>query len=202
MINNLVLVLFIFIFANASYGQTIESPTGSNTTIPTVSPLDNISIETSKISKSLTTLNKRIKDLLDQIALNKNSPLNERQQKMLLGFEILNRAEQRLEILQKFQIELSEKELTVKSRQAQIEQEIKPESIDRSIAFVGTTKSDEMRDSRRRAFEFERNSTQNLLSQIQRVLVQTNAELRAAELLVQNLRKKILPQIEMEISDL
>ncbi|MDQ6786087.1 MAG: hypothetical protein M3033_04625 [Acidobacteriota bacterium] len=140
--------------------------------------------------------------MLEQFSLGKSSQLNARQQKLLLGFEILNRAEQRLEILQKLQIELAEKEASVKTRLTQIEQESKPENIDRSIAFVGTTKSDEMRESRQRIFEFERNSLQSLLSQVQRNLAQTTNELRTAELLVQNLRKKILPQIEMEIADL
>lgn len=35
-----------------------------------------------------------------------------------------------------------------------------------------------------------------------RILLQTNDELRQAENFVNNLRKKILPQIEAEISDL
>ncbi len=196
------LFFFVFVFVSLSFGQIAEPQNNSSNPIQVVNSLDNISLETTKISKSLATLNKRLKDFLEQSTFSKNSPLNERQQKLLLGFEILNRAEQRLEILQKFQIELSEKEASVKTRLAQIEQEARPESIDRNIAFVGTTKTDEMRDSRRRSVEFERNAMQNLLSQIQRNLVQTTSELRSAELLVQNLRKKILPQIELEVSDL
>ncbi len=196
------LFFFIFILASVSFGQVAETQNSNTNSTQTINPLDNISLETTKISKSLTTLNKSIKDLLEQFSLGKSSQLNARQQKLLLGFEILNRAEQRLEILQKLQIELAEKEASVKTRLTQIEQESKPENIDRSIAFVGTTKSDEMRESRQRIFEFERNSLQSLLSQVQRNLAQTTNELRTAELLVQNLRKKILPQIEMEIADL
>ena len=63
-----------------------------------------------------------------------------------MAFEILNRAEQRLEILQKFQIDLTEKQADLKNRLTQIEQNMTPEGIDRSVAFLGTTKTDEIRD--------------------------------------------------------
>nr|MBA2621890.1 hypothetical protein [Acidobacteriota bacterium] len=81
-------------------------------------------------------------------------------------------------------------------------QNVTPETIDRSIAFVGTTKTDELRENRRRTAESERAALQNLLLQIRRTLSQTNDELRQAETLVQTMRKKILPQIELEISNL
>jgi hypothetical protein len=52
----------------------------------------------------------------------KGMQLTERQQKLLLGFEVLNRAEQRVEILQKFQIELTQKEGEVKTRLGQVQE--------------------------------------------------------------------------------
>ena len=189
--------IFLFVFSTVLLAQD-NRPASE----PVLTPIDNISAEVTNISKSLQTFNKRIKDLLEQFALNKGNQLNDRQQKLLFGYEILNRAEQRLEILQKFQIELAEKDASVKTRLAQIEQEIKPESIDRSVAFVGTTKTDEMREGRRRTLETERGTLQNLSAQIRQNLLQTSNELRQAETMVTNLRKKILPQIEMEISDL
>ena len=143
-----------------------------------------------------------MKAFMERFALTNGNQLTERQQKLLLGFEILNKAEQRLEILQKFQIELVEKESAIKTRLAQIEMEIKPEIIDRSVAFVGTTQTEEMRENRRQYLGTERNNLQNLISQIRRSLSETSNELRQTENLVQTLRKKILPQIEMEISDL
>jgi len=59
-----------------------------------------------------------------------------------------------------------------------------------------------MREVRRRTLETERGILQNLSAQIRQNLLQTSNELRQAEIMVTNLRKKILPQIEMEISDL
>lgn len=178
--------------------KTIEN----QTLPPNSNPIDNISLEISKISKSLQTFNKRLKELLDQSALARGTQLNERQQKLLLAFEILNRAEERLAVLQRFQIDLAEKESSVRSRLAQIEQDARPESIDRSVAFVGTTKTEELRENRRRAVDAERGNLSSLASQIRANITQTTNELRQAENLVQTLRKKILPQIEIEISDL
>ena len=164
--------------------------------------MDNISQEITKISKSLETFNKNMKEFMERFALTNGNQLSEKHQKLLLGFEILNKAEQRLEILQKFQIELAEKESAIKSRLAQIEMEIRPESVDRSVTFAGTTKTEELRENRRQFLGSERINLQNLISQIRSSLSETSAELRRAENLVQNLRKKILPQIEMEIADL
>jgi len=140
--------------------------------------------------------------LLEKLTVGKGMQLTERQQKLLLGFEVLNRAEQRVEILQKFQIELTQKEGEVKTRIGQVEEASFPDSIERSIAVIGTTRGEEMREGRRQILDSERKSLQNLLAQIRRNLLQTNEELRQAEILVNTLRRKILPQIESEISDL
>ncbi len=196
----------LFLSASVAFAQSQNQPGKSmeiqNQSSLSPNPLDNISAEMTKISKSLQTFNKRIKDLLDQWATSRGNQLNQKQQKLLLGFEILNRAEQRLEILQKFQIELAEKESSVRSRLAQVEQDARPENIDRNVAFIGTTKTDEIREGRRRTVEAERAGLTTLLSQIRGNLTQTSNELRQAESFVQSLRKKILPQIELEISDL
>jgi hypothetical protein len=68
--------------------------------------------------------------------------------------------------------------------------------------MIGTTRAEEMRENRRQTLDSERKSLQSLLVQIRRNLLQTNEELRLAENFVTILRKKILPQIEREISDL
>ena len=84
----------------------------------------------------------------------------------------------------------------------QVQEAAFPDSIDRSIAVIGTTRAEEMRENRRQTLDSERKSLQSLLVQIRRNLLQTNEELRLAENFVTILRKKILPQIEREISDL
>ena len=194
----LVLILTLAGVAN-SFAQT-NPPT--NYYPPSGDPLQNISQEITKISKSVQAYNKSIQELLEKFMVGKGMQLNERQQKLLLGFEVLNRAEQRLEILQKFQIELTQKEGELKTRLGQVEEAMQPDNIDRSIAFIGTTRGEEMRGSRRQTLETERKSLQSVIGQIQRNLSQTGDELRQAEIFVVNLRRKILPQLEAELSGL
>ena len=182
------------------FGQ--NSPSSNTQNSPSPEPLLNISQEITKISKSVQAFNTSIRELMEKLMVGKGMQLTERQQKLLLGFEVLNRAEQRLEILQKFQIELTQKEGEVKTRTAQVEEELIPGGIDRNVALIGSTNSNEMRENRRRTLETERRNLQNLSAQINRNLQQTNDELRQAENFVQRLRRKILPQIELEIPDL
>lgn len=160
-------------------------------------PVENISAELVKVSKSLQVFNQNFKAFLEHLP--QGVKYSEKQQSLLLGFEILNRAEERVQILQKFQIELTEKQANVRTRLAQVEQEITPEGIDRIVALIGTTRTEEYRESRRRTLEAERNSLRQLASQINQNLSDCNDELRQAALFVKRLRDKILPQIEQEI---
>ena len=134
-------------------------------------------------------------------SLPQGTKFSEKQQNLLLSFEILNRAEERVQILQKFQIDLTEKQTNVRSRLSQVEQEITPEGIDRIVSLVGTTRTEEYRESRRRTLEAERNSLRQLAAQINQNLAESSDELRQAALFVKKLRNKILPQIELEISN-
>lgn len=194
------LVCLAFLFFS-SVGVFAQNNRTENYT-PSYNSIDNISSELTKISKSVQTLNERMKEFLDKFGKIGGVSLSEKQQKLLLGFEVLNRAETRLATLQKFQIELVEKQVTVRTRLIQIEQEIKPESIESSTAFIGSTKTVEVRENRRLTLEAEKSSLQGLLSQIQSNLSQTNDELREAQQLVSRLRRILLPQIEQEILDL
>ncbi len=198
---------FILIFVIFELGnlQAQTNPAdGNNQTAYgiTPDPLQNISQQVNSISKSINSLNNSIKELLEKFAVGKGMQLSERQQKLLLGFEVLNRVEQRLEILQKFQIELTQKDGEVKTRLAQIDEALLPSSVERNTAFIGTTKGEELREGRRKALETERRSLQTLTGQISRNLQQNSEELRQAENFVSVLRRKVLPAIESEISDL
>lgn len=68
----------------------------------------------------------------------------------------MTRAEQRAEALRKELLERIEKEASLKSRLVQIEEEIRPESIERAMNPIGSTRTVELRDVRRRVLENER----------------------------------------------
>lgn len=59
----------------------------------------------------------------------------------------------------KFQLlELQAKEEELKARAVQLEEAIKPENIERSLAGVGSTRPEELREARRRQLTIERDS--------------------------------------------
>ncbi len=103
--------------------------------------------------------------------------------------------------MQKFQIELTEKQADLKNRLTQVEQNMTPEGIDRGVAFLGTTQTPEIKENRRRTLEAERNSLRQLLSQINQNLADTAEQVSDAATFVKRLRNKILPQIEREVSN-
>ena len=162
-------------------------------------PMNNISVEMTNISRSVQTLNERLKAFVDKFEKVGGMNFSEKQQKMVLGLEFLVRAEQRLATLQKAQIELVEKQGTTRTRLAQVERDVIPQSIDRSVAFEGTTKTEELRENRRNALQAERASLQALLTQINSNLDDTSEAVREAQAMVKRLRRLYLPQIEREI---
>ncbi len=194
------LFVFVFVFSARIFAQNNQPmPAAAQPNQPQNS-IDSIYAELIKVSKSLQIFNKNFKAFVE--TLPQGIKFSEKQQKLLISFEILNRAEQRLEILQKFQIELTEKQAGMKTRLAQIEENAAPEGIDRSVAFLGTTKTEEIRENRRKTFQAEKISLRQLLSQIDQNLSETADEVRQASLFVKRPRDKILPQIEQEISGL
>lgn len=195
----LMFLVFVLFFSTKIFAQNNQPAAPQQQPIQLPNPVENISAELIKISKSLQVFNKNFKAFLEYLP--QGSKFSEKQQSLLLGFEILNRAEERVQILQKFQIELTEKQANVRTRLAQVEQEVTPEGIDRIVALVGTTRTEEYRESRRRTLEAEKNSLRQLAAQISQNLADSSDELRQAALFVRRLRNKILPQIEQEISN-
>lgn len=188
----LLCVLLLFVSASA-FSQT--TPIVGKNDEKTQQTLDDISIELAKVSKSLQTFNQRLTDFLDSINKYKGIQLSEKQQKLLFGYEVLNQTEQLAATLRKSLIETGEREATVKRRIGQIQTDLRPENIDRSIQLQGTTKADELRESRRRVLETERNTLQNLLFEIETSRIQIAENLREAEAFAQSFRKSLFAQI-------
>jgi hypothetical protein len=191
---NLFTILFLFTTVAGASAQS-----GQPGTLYPPNPMDNISMELTSISKSVKTLNQNMKVFLDKLSGEAGTT---KQQKILIGLQILNQAEQRLATLQKSQIELVEKQVPTRARIIQIDQDLRPESVERSATFLGTTKTEEFRDNRKRSLETERASLQTLLVQIESTLAQTSSEVREAQVLVSRLRRQFLPLIEQQLIEL
>ncbi len=161
----------------------------------------NLNYDVARIAASVQTLTKTFKDFVDKFAKVDGLTLGEKQQKLVVGMQLLIQNEQRVATWQKFQIELAEKESQIRSRLAQIDLDLNPQSIDRSVAFEGSTQAPEIKENKRRTLLAERNSLQPVLQQIQNNLQDAGYQVREAQALVQRLRRTFLPQIERELAD-
>lgn len=92
-------------------------------------------------------------------------------------------AAERLDQLKLQLIEAQTKEEMLKSRAAQLELELKPENIERSLAGVGSTRPEELREYRRRQLTIERDGVvgelqivQNQRTQLESAVATTQAQ--------------------------
>jgi hypothetical protein len=174
-----------------------QNPTGPAYVSP--DPMANISNQMTRVSSTVAALSKTLKDFVDKFEKVGGVTFNEKQQKLILGMELLSRAEARVVVLQKSQIELVEKQNEVRSKLSQVDIDLRPRNIERSVALAGTTEADELRENRQARLQSERTSLGQLMQQIQVNLAETTDGLRDAQALVFRLRKMFLPQIEREL---
>ena len=78
-------------------------------------------------------------------------------------------------------IELDARQETAKLQGQQLEEALKPENIERSLAGVGSTKPEELREQRRRQLLIEKNAADAQLEQLTLKRTQLETALSAAE---------------------
>lgn len=155
----------------------------------------------SRIAGSVQTMTKTLKDFVDKFAKVEGVALSERQAKMVVGMQLLVQAEQRSAVFQRQQVELVEKESSLRNRIAQIDIDLDQQAIDRSVAFEGSTRTPEVRETRRRTLVAERASLNTVLQQLQSTIQDVAYNLREAQSLVLRLRRTFLPQVERELAE-
>jgi len=129
-------------------------------------------------------------------------PAADSQSRISNGFALLAQAEQRAEGLRRQLLELIEKETLYRTRITQLEEDMRPENVERSLSTYGTTRTAEIRDTRRRVLETERRGYQNLLTITIDSRARLEEEVRQADALAQNLRRRMNPLLEKEIEKL
>ena len=191
-----------FIFSIQVFAQGNQPNVSTQQTLQTQNPIENISVEISRIAKSVEALNLRLKNFSDTFSSNQGLRLTDKQQKLLAAFEFLNRAEQRLATLQKLKIDLSEKQTSTNTKIATVENNLRQENIDRSIAITGSTNAEEIRSNRRQLLYKQKSELNELLNEIRNTMSDTDAEIRQTVVFLKNIRQRLFPEIEKEISDL
>lgn len=182
--------------------QTQEQP--SNVTPGPVSA-DPVANEISLLRKSLQTLNTRLREISEKLFGADAKPgegLDDRQKRIAQNLDLLSRTEQRAEVMRRQLLELTEKETAYKTRLVQIDEDMRPDSIDRSVMMVGSlgsTRTSDLRETRRRVLDNERRGVESLFNQTSQARARLEEDVRQADALVARLRMRLLPLIEKEI---
>lgn len=160
--------------------------------------------QTEKPSEKTASASDGINDLTERVKTletNQKKDTDEKQKRLLLNLDILTRAEQRAETLRKQLFEMIEKESQIKTKLDQIENDIRPEMIERSVAMVGTLRPEELRDQRRKSLTSDKRSLQNLLTDIQTTRSSLELNSQKADIMVEKLRSKLEKQIDDALED-
>ena len=158
-----------------------------------------IGADTSNLA-TLEELGNRIKNLEAGRSASPPDP-DSKSKRLLLNLDILTRAEQRSEGLRKQVFEMIEKENVVKTKIDSLDYDLRPEMVDRSVAFVGSLRPEEIRASRRKSLESERTNLQTLLTEIQRTRGSLEQSLQRADALVEKLRTKFEKEIDTALEE-
>ncbi|CAN5286982.1 hypothetical protein BH20ACI2_BH20ACI2_12730 [soil metagenome] len=167
---------------------------------PIVQTAEDRDVNAAAENAEINDLKERIKKLeagrgIETSAAKKADP-DEVQKRMLLNLDIVTRAEQRSDSLRKQLFEMIEKENTVRSRLEQLQFEMRPEMIERTLQLAGSMKPEEIRESRRKSLAAERDNLQALLTEIQSTRSSVSANLQRSEVLVEKLRAKLEKDID------
>ena len=87
-----------------------------------------------------------------------------------------------------------------RGRLSEVDVELHPNAIDRTLNYTGTTVTDDLREAKRTRLETEKASLEHLITQINTNSAETTHSLQEAQQLVARLRAQFLPQIERSLS--
>ena len=147
---------------------------------------------------------KTMQTLLDEFGkLNRKVDELEKERRTDLIQERLTRAEQRAEGLQTQLRDVLEKEAGLQAQLERLEEQSRPESIERQAALTGTFRPDELRDTIRRQLESEKRRIRTQLDVLQGSRTRLETALNNADQLVGRLRGQLedATQRELESGD-
>lgn len=176
---------------DTSYDSGTSSParrTSSRRNAPPQSPEDATRDKVDKLTAQVSALNEKIGQM-------------EQQQRTLVDLERLSRAETRVETLRAQLRDVQAKEAELQSRALQIEYELQPGVIERTLAVSGSTRPEDLREQRRKQLEAEKNSTQDQISQFAMSRTRLETAIVNAEAEVDRLRARIDTTLEPTVDD-
>jgi hypothetical protein len=190
---------FFLIATTVAVGQTARSASDTSS--------EAVAKQIDMLRQSVQSLDATLGDIADKLIpvftrAREAAAASETQQGISRSFTLLTQSEQRAEMLRRQLLELIEKETLYRTKIAQIDEDVRPENVERTLNPYGTTRTVELRDTRRRVLETERRGFLSLLALTNEQRNRLEEEVRQADSLVQKLRQRLNPLIEKEIERL
>jgi hypothetical protein len=195
-----VIFAVIYICLSSIFGQSTSSL--PQTQYPPFDPVQNISDQLSRIGRSVEDLNKNWKAFIDKFSTAQGLQMSEKQQRLIMALEVLNRLEVSLANMQRLKLDLVERQSKFRLQLATVTDDLLPQSLNRYVALRGTTDAESLRDIRRQALIREQQELSSTLSQIQQELENTNQEIGRTSLQVRTLRGRVFGEVEKDLSDM
>jgi len=188
------LSLFLSLLVLAAVPAFAQTPQNAVT-----DPLTN---EVTALRKSVQTLSNRLQTISDELLGPEKKNQDQEAdtlKRISMNLELLTHAEQRAEILRRQLIDLIEKETSYKSRLTQMDEDMRPENIERSMVGIGSTRAPEMRDTRARVLQNEKRGIESVLAVTVQSRIRLEEDVRQADQLVTKLRLRLFPMIDKEV---
>ena len=167
--------------------------TNANTDPSNVNSSDNTSTDArpttdqdpEAMKKTIHTLSNQVDKLTDKISQMEES------QRSLVDLERLSRAEQRAAALRTELRDVQAKQADLEAKSEQLDYDMKPENIERSVAGFGTTHPEDLREQRRRQLESEKQRVTKQLDQLNAGSARLEEAIAATDAEIDRLRKKL-----------
>jgi phosphoribosylanthranilate isomerase len=173
-------------------GNTEIQPVQTETQTPTEIVPENETFE-----EKFARMNSR----LNELEGSKRKSYEERQRRLLMNLDILTKAETRAESLRKQLFDLIEKENATKTKLETLEYDLRPDVIERQVAFAGSLRPEELREARRRTLEAEKRNLTTLLLDMERTRLSLEQNVQRADQMVERLRAVLEKDIDDALNE-
>jgi septal ring factor EnvC (AmiA/AmiB activator) len=147
---------------------------------------------TTNANEDPEAMKQTIRDLSSQVnQLNTKIGSMEQSQRTLVDLERLSRAEQRSADLWKQLREVEAQQADLQSRLEEIDYNLRPENIDRSVAGYGSMRPEELREQRRKSLENEKLRIQKQLDQLAANHSRLETAIAGADADAERIRKRL-----------
>lgn len=165
-------------------------------------PVENISNDVARMTRAVEALSRSWGEFTKTFSSNQGLRLDERERKLILALEVLNRLEVSHANMLKLKLDLVERQNRIGRQLATVTDNLLPQSIDRFVALRGTTDAEGIRQIRRDALGKEHRELTQMLSQINRELYTTDNDLTRIEAQVKSLRNQVFGEAARQLADL